>query len=421
MTDTIRKEFEAAVAATGWELTEKDKTILWNGYLLAPSASAEPAEVLRYFSALIAAGGGSATITENDLRICGAEPAVARRGPKCANPQCIDGHVPSPPDGEPSPCPACTPAPQPAKDDRIDQFFVEQNKRNKEFLSNQSPGAFADMGGNQLPKPRAQPTGAAGAKALEFPAWYGIDKPWPLHDVLQELIRAANILLDEKDYDGHGHERISTAKKRAREILCDLGLALPAPESQQAQGEQDLLALIEELEDMNSGVSLSSFHHGLLAKAIATMKQRLVPAESGSAQAVESGVFRLDCGECGWVGIGSPSDLCGRCGADAFNPSADDEIPASLVGKCHGVIGSSHAHTYKLGYLACATEAAQALPAVDQADGAADAVSSVQDEVARAVASIETPPEVKGRVMSEMFWQGVYALQSALSANQRGA
>lgn len=45
----------------------------------------------------------------------------------------------------------------------------------------------------------------------------------------------------------------------------------------------------------------------------------------------------------------------------------------------------------------------------------AAAVSSVQDEVARAVASMETPPEVKGRVMSEMFWKGVYALQSFLS------
>lgn len=37
------------------------------------------------------------------------------------------------------------------------------------------------------------------------------------------------------------------------------------------------------------------------------------------------------------------------------------------------------------------------------------------EAVEEAVASIETPPEVKGRVMSEMFWKGVYALQSALS------
>lgn len=39
---TDRKEFEAAVAATGWDLTEKDKTILWNGYMLARSIPSPP-------------------------------------------------------------------------------------------------------------------------------------------------------------------------------------------------------------------------------------------------------------------------------------------------------------------------------------------------------------------------------------------
>jgi hypothetical protein len=54
---------------------------------------------------------------------------------------------------------------------------------------------------------------------------------------------------------------------------------------------------------------------------------------------------------------------------------------------------------------------------VDQS-GSAVAAASAQDEVARAVASIETPPDAKGRVMSEMFWKGVYALQSALATEK---
>lgn len=43
------------------------------------------------------------------------------------------------------------------------------------------------------------------------------DQPWPLRDVVRKLCDAAEILLHEKNYDGHGHEEISHALKVGRE------------------------------------------------------------------------------------------------------------------------------------------------------------------------------------------------------------
>ena len=43
------------------------------------------------------------------------------------------------------------------------------------------------------------------------------DQPWPLRDVVLKLCDAAEILLHEKNYDGHGHEEISRALKVGRE------------------------------------------------------------------------------------------------------------------------------------------------------------------------------------------------------------
>lgn len=45
------------------------------------------------------------------------------------------------------------------------------------------------------------------------------DSPWPMDDVLFRLCEAADILLDSKDYDGHGHELIAGARRVAREFL----------------------------------------------------------------------------------------------------------------------------------------------------------------------------------------------------------
>lgn len=54
-----------------------------------------------------------------------------------------------------------------------------------------------------------------------------LDSAWPLRDIVAKLVDAANILLIDKDYDGHGWELISGAKKRAEQWLT----AAPASET----------------------------------------------------------------------------------------------------------------------------------------------------------------------------------------------
>ena len=53
--------------------------------------------------------------------------------------------------------------------------------------------------------------------------WISVGKntgrPWPLEDVINKLIEAANILLNDKSYDGHGYEQIMAARDEATKIL----------------------------------------------------------------------------------------------------------------------------------------------------------------------------------------------------------
>lgn len=49
-----------------------------------------------------------------------------------------------------------------------------------------------------------------------------LEDPWCTKDVLRKLAEAADILLNEKDYDGHGWESIEHAGKAAREIIATL-------------------------------------------------------------------------------------------------------------------------------------------------------------------------------------------------------
>jgi hypothetical protein len=41
--------------------------------------------------------------------------------------------------------------------------------------------------------------------------------PWPINDAIIKLTEAAAILLDEKSYDGHGHEEIRAALNAAKD------------------------------------------------------------------------------------------------------------------------------------------------------------------------------------------------------------
>jgi hypothetical protein len=44
--------------------------------------------------------------------------------------------------------------------------------------------------------------------------------PWDTKSVLKKLIEAADILLDDKNYDGHGYEQIQIARERAKTIVA---------------------------------------------------------------------------------------------------------------------------------------------------------------------------------------------------------
>lgn len=45
------------------------------------------------------------------------------------------------------------------------------------------------------------------------------DQSWPLRDVLAKLIEASEILMHQKNYDGHGWEQISHAIERGKVAL----------------------------------------------------------------------------------------------------------------------------------------------------------------------------------------------------------
>lgn len=45
------------------------------------------------------------------------------------------------------------------------------------------------------------------------------DQAWPLRDVLAKLVEAGEILMHQKNYDGHGWEEISTAIERGKAAL----------------------------------------------------------------------------------------------------------------------------------------------------------------------------------------------------------
>lgn len=50
----------------------------------------------------------------------------------------------------------------------------------------------------------------------------GLDRPWPVQDVLIKLADAADLLLGRHNYDGHGWEEIGRARDEARRMADDL-------------------------------------------------------------------------------------------------------------------------------------------------------------------------------------------------------
>lgn len=50
-----------------------------------------------------------------------------------------------------------------------------------------------------------------------------------MNDVISKLLEATDILLDQKNYDGHGYELIDAARREAREFFKQNGKGQTAP------------------------------------------------------------------------------------------------------------------------------------------------------------------------------------------------
>lgn len=53
---------------------------------------------------------------------------------------------------------------------------------------------------------------------------FGLQEAWPLVDVLKKLTEASDILLKQKNYDGHGWEEIHHATGKAKEYIESLNI-----------------------------------------------------------------------------------------------------------------------------------------------------------------------------------------------------
>ncbi len=104
-------------------------------------------------------------------------------------------------------------------------------------------------------------------KALPLYEIMGLDTPWPLLEVLSRLIEASDILLKERQYDGHGHEVLSAATDKAREIVSLLtpkiicSINCPCKSENDCTGEW-ALNLIQHEKELRSWPEDSSHENG---------------------------------------------------------------------------------------------------------------------------------------------------------------
>jgi hypothetical protein len=69
----------------------------------------------------------------------------------------------------------------------------------------------------------------------------GLSNPWPLLDVLKQLVEATEILLQKHSYDGHGHEELQICVKRGKEIIFALSKSQPVKEAPEIKTAQQLI------------------------------------------------------------------------------------------------------------------------------------------------------------------------------------
>lgn len=73
-----------------------------------------------------------------------------------------------------------------------------------------------------------------------------LKEPWPLKDIIGKLVEASEILLNNKNYDGHGWEEISHATKMGKDVIKKLEkLSATLPTREQGRGEVNDIAEVE--------------------------------------------------------------------------------------------------------------------------------------------------------------------------------
>lgn len=55
---------------------------------------------------------------------------------------------------------------------------------------------------------------------------YRLDESWPLEDILKQLVRATDILLLEKGYDGNTYEEMQLCNEYAKQLIIDIPIIL---------------------------------------------------------------------------------------------------------------------------------------------------------------------------------------------------
>jgi hypothetical protein len=97
-----------------------------------------------------------------------------------------------------------------AKEDETFGQFISRLKERAERLESELAEAKENRDGwKDMAERRSAQLAAERARVRELLA---VDQPWPLVDTLAKLAEAANILLLDKDYDGHGWELIGRAR-----------------------------------------------------------------------------------------------------------------------------------------------------------------------------------------------------------------
>lgn len=89
----------------------------------------------------------------------------------------------------------------------------------KDPIERSEPAAIPALRSSDLFGPACRAVGRLAGEHERLRAVLMEHEPWPLRDVLAKLVEAGDILMHEKNYDGHGWEQISHAIERGKAAL----------------------------------------------------------------------------------------------------------------------------------------------------------------------------------------------------------